>query len=163
MLPLPARSYLVAALDHTPATLSALLLARLPAGHPSWNTRPAPDRFSLREIVAHLADWEVVWQGRFERTIHEDIPRLDRPDLDLRAEEQGYGHTDPQICLNLFQERRSALTNWLRALPEEYWQRAAHLERIGDLPLEGLVALALGHDSYHVRQIAEWLEGLTEP
>lgn len=156
MLPTPARAYLLAALDNTPAILTGLL-SHLPSEDATWQVRPQPDRFQLREIVAHLADWEAVFSERFERTISEDMPILSRPDLDERAEEKGYAHADPQECLVRFQQNRSAITARLRALPEDTWNRAAHLERIGDLTLEGLIALMQGHDSYHIRQVAEWL------
>lgn len=48
-------------------------------------------------------------------------------------------------------------TAWLRSLPEDAWECIARLERMGEIPLSGLAALALGHDSHHVRQAAEWL------
>jgi len=156
MLPTAACAYIAVALDHTPATLAALV-SHLPADSPVWDARPEPDRFSLREIVAHLADWDAVWRERFERTRDEDHPLLLRPVPDERAQEQGYAHADPAECLTRFRERRTALTGWLRALPEDAWTRLAHLDRMGDIPLEGLAALALGHDAYHLRQAAEWL------
>lgn len=156
MLPLPACHYIAAGLDNTPLTLAALV-SRFPGNDPIWETRPSPDRFSLREIVAHLADWEEIWRGRFEPTVNEEHPLLLRPDPDRRAEEQGYSRAEPVECLARFQERRAALTGWLRSLPEETWARTAHLDRLGDVPLVGLAALALSHDSYHLRQVAEWL------
>jgi uncharacterized damage-inducible protein DinB len=155
-LPTPARAYLLAALDNTPATLAALLCALGPSD-PAWDARPHPDRFSLREVVAHLADWDLIWQDRFARTVAEASPTLARPDAAERGAERGYASADPVESLARFRERRAALTATLRALPEAAWERTAHLERIGDLPLGGLVALALGHDAYHLRQAAEWL------
>ena len=159
MMPPPVRAYLINALDHTPATLSALL-ANLPPGDAAWDARPDPERFSLREIVAHVADWEAVWKERFERAVTEELPLLPRPDVGQRAEERGYAAADPVTSLARFQQERATLMSRLRSLPAGAWGREAHLERMGDLPLEGLVALTLAHDAYHVRQVSEWL-GLT--
>jgi Uncharacterized protein conserved in bacteria len=156
LLPPPACDYLIHALEHAPATLAALL-SPLSSEHRAWETRPYPDRFSLREIVAHLADWDEIWRERIGRTVREDAPRLERPDVDQRARERGYAEADPQESLARFAERRAALVAELRALPEEVWGRSAHLERIGDLTPGGLVALVHGHDAYHIRQVAEWL------
>lgn len=156
MLPTPARNYLLVALENTPITVSSLLADRS-SENEVWDTQPEPDRFTLREIVAHVADWEDVFRDRFERTLDETNPFLSRPDLDKRAKEKGYAVADPQECLSRFRERRSESVRWLRSLTEEAWGRTAHLDRIGDLNLEGLIALMLGHDSYHVRQITEWL------
>ncbi|MES2465161.1 MAG: DinB family protein [Armatimonadota bacterium] len=154
-LPAPACLYLATSLDNTPATLAALL-SHLPAGDIAWETRPDPDRFSLREIVAHLADWEAVWRERFERILNEEKPLLLRPDISQRSEEKGYADADPQECLTRFAEGRSTLTAWLRALPPDAWGRLATLDRMGEMPLEALASLALGHDSYHLRQVTEW-------
>ena len=155
-LPTPARAYLLAALDNTPATLAALLSALGPSD-PAWDARPHPDRFTLREVVAHLADWELIWEDRFARTAAEDNPTLTRPDAGERGAAQGYASADPVESLARIRERRAALTASLRALPDAAWERTAHLERIGDLTPGGLVALALGHDAYHLRQTAEYL------
>jgi uncharacterized damage-inducible protein DinB len=154
-MPIPAYLYIVNALDNTPVMLTAQL-SPLPANDAAWDVRPDPDRFSLREIVAHLADWETIWLERFERALSEEAPLLPRPDITRRSEEQGYSNADPQECLTRFSEKRSALTARLRSLPEDAWERMAHLDRIGEIPLSGLAALALGHDSYHTRQVAEW-------
>jgi hypothetical protein len=162
MLPTPAHLYLLAALDNTPATVAALL-GHLPEEDTAWNIQPDPKRFQLREIVAHLEDWEAVWQERFERTVNEDIPLLTRPDINQRAIEQGYASANPVVRLKSFLEKRAALTAWLRLQPEAAWGRRAHLDRMGEIPLEGLVALALGHDSYHLNQIAEWSKALRTP
>jgi uncharacterized damage-inducible protein DinB len=156
MLPTPAAHYLTNAFDHAPAALSALL-DHLREDSSVWDTRPAQDRFSLREIVAHLADWDDIWRERFGRTLDEDAPLLLRPDLDQRATERGYATADGVDCLARLRESRAALTDFLRALPEDAWTRTAALDRMGEIPLHVLVALAVSHDSYHVRQVAEWL------
>ena len=156
MLPDPARDYLINNLDNIPATVSALL-SGLQGNDPAWDVRPDPERFSLREIIAHLADWDDVWRERFERTTNEDLPLLLRPDAGQRAQEQGYAEAEPRECLAHFRERRAALTGWLRSLPEDAWTCLARLDRMGDIPVAGLAVLALGHDSYHLRQAAEWL------
>jgi uncharacterized damage-inducible protein DinB len=149
---MPARQYLIGALDHTPATLDALL-----NGEPDWNLRPDSERFSLREIVAHLADWESVWRERFERTINEEMPQLSRPDITQRSEDRCYATADPVQCLKTLREERSATTSWLRTLSPGDRDRTANLDRMGEMGLDALVALALAHDAYHLRQVAEWL------
>lgn len=156
MLPVISRHYILTGLNNTSATLSALL-ARLPTDAPTWNLRPQPDRFSLREIIAHLADWEEVFRDRYERTVNEDHPHILRPELEQRAEERGYAHADPVECLARFQEKRAALTAWLGSLPDDAWVRLSHLDRIGDISVNGLIGVTLAHDAYHIRQITEWL------
>jgi uncharacterized damage-inducible protein DinB len=155
-LPDAGRAYLVGALEHAPAALAALL-AGLAPGAAAWDFRPEPDRFTLREVVAHLADWEELWRERFTRPLTEDTPTLPRPDPGQRGEERGYAAADPAECLARFRAERAALAAYLSALPEDAWTRPARLERIGDITLEGIVALLFAHDAYHLRQAAEWL------
>lgn len=156
MLPIAAAHYLTNAFDNAPVALSALL-SHLPADSPVWDTRPDPARFSVREIVAHLADWDEIWEERFGRTVTEEAPLLLRPDLDQRAAERGYATADPIKCLARLRDSRAALTASLRSLHEDAWTRTTTLDRMGAVPLHVLVALAVSHDSYHVRQVTEWL------
>ena len=156
MLSPPGHTYLVNALLHTPALLQTLLLP-VPESSPVWDVRPDTDRFSLREIVAHLADWDDVWQERFARTRAETVPLLLRPDLAERAIECGYAFVDPQDALTRFAQKRLTLVEGLKIVSEADTHRVANLDRMGEMSLTGVVSLVLAHDAYHVRQVAEWL------
>ena len=52
--------YLLSALEGAPDVIAALLDG-VPPDDALWDRRPDPERFSLREIVAHLADWDGVY------------------------------------------------------------------------------------------------------
>ncbi|MDX1934102.1 MAG: DinB family protein [Capsulimonadales bacterium] len=156
----PGWDYLLNAIGHTPVTLNALLSAR-DGGDPVWEGRTDPDRFRLREVVAHLADWEAIFRERLERIVTEEHPLLLRPDPDERARAQGYATADPHECLLRFAARRTETVAWLRTLETERIERTGHLDRLGDLSLHTLVVLILGHDAYHLRQTAESLQAAT--
>ncbi|HEX8833513.1 MAG TPA: DinB family protein [Abditibacteriaceae bacterium] len=38
--------------------------------------RPDPERFTIREIMAHLADWEKIFHERMRRVCAEENPTL---------------------------------------------------------------------------------------
>ncbi len=147
-----ARKYLLHALEGTPDVLEALL-----QNADNWDFTPDAERFTLREIVAHLADWEPVCLERFTRMRDEDEPQLPNWDENAMAIEHDYAHAEPQEQLRLFRERRAATLELLRALPEDAWGRIGHREIFGTITIEGQVALMLGHDGYHTQQVAQWL------
>ncbi len=155
MLPSFAMKYVLTGLEGTPEVVEALLHA-LPANDPRWDLRPDPERFTLREIVAHLADWEPIFSGRIERIRDEATPFL--PDIDEGeiAIQNDYAHSDPRACLARFHAGRATMLATLRGVVPSAWARTGNRDPIGILTLENLVVLILGHDSYHTRQIAQW-------
>ena len=156
MLPPPALNYILLALEGTPDVLESLLNA-FAYDDPVWDLRPNPDRFTLREILAHLADWEPIFLERITRMRDEDTPHLPDVDEGQLAVARDYAHVDAPASLMRFRQGRAQLLPVLRALPVEAWERPGFRERIGPLTLENLVVLILGHDGYHTRQIAQWL------
>jgi hypothetical protein len=120
--------------------------------------RPDPNRFTLREAVAHLADWEPIFMGRFERTVNEDKPLIKGIDEGELAIKNDYPNTDFRIQLDRFEKGRGEIIAFLEPLPIETWSRMAEREEIGSVTLEDLVGLLPLHDLYHVRQAIEWRE-----
>ena len=157
MLPAISRRYLLNALEGTPDVVERLL-KNLALANPIWDFRPDAARFTAREIVAHLADWEVVVGERARRTLIENEPLLPSWDETQAAVEGDYARADPNESLRRFRNGRAATLSILNQIAEDDWQRVAFREGIGEMSLEGQVVLAAGHDGYHTRQIAQWLE-----
>ncbi|HZO91480.1 MAG TPA: DinB family protein [Chthonomonadaceae bacterium] len=161
MLPPFVRKYLLTALEGTPDVLDGFLKT-LPADDPVWDFRPAPARFTLREVVAHLADWEPIFLERMTRIRDESEPSL--PDIDegQLAIDRDYAHSDPQANLARFRQGRVTMLAFLRSLKEGNWERAGNYKREhpmvgGPVTLEAWVAQVVGHDGYHTQQVAQWL------
>ena len=162
MLPPAVRKYLLAALEGTPDLLDHLLKS-LPADDPCWDHRPDPQRFTLREVTAHLADWEPIFLERTARMRDENEPFIEDIDEGQVAIDQDYAHSDPHAGLARFREGRAALIAFLRTLPESAWERVGHREIVGTISIEGQAVMILGHDGYHTRQIVQWLAVPTSP
>lgn len=158
MFPEYVKRYMIAALEGTPVVLNALL-ADLPADSPLWDARPEADRFTLREMVAHLADWEPVCRGRIVRTRTEDNPFLPNWDEDQAAIIGDYAHTNPHEALLWFAERRADTVAVLKSLSDEEWSRVARRENVGELSIQTQISLIVAHDGYHNRQAAEYRYG----
>jgi Mycothiol maleylpyruvate isomerase N-terminal domain. len=157
MLPPYARDYLLSALEGAPSVIDRLL-ADLGPGDPLWDRRPDPDRFTLREVVAHLADWDPIFTERLARTRDEDHPFLPDVDEGQVALDRNYAESDPRESQSRFRAGRAALVSLLRALPPDAWARAAEKENVGTLTIETQVTLICAHDGHHARQVVEWLK-----
>jgi hypothetical protein len=155
-LPIPARDYLFKALIGTPVVVSALLGDR-DDSDPIWDKRPDPERFTLREILGHLADWEPIWQDRISKTLRGDQPFLPSIDEGQLAIEHNYAGSSPTATLRRFSEGRQALVDFLGAIADDKWDLTCDREFVGVLTVQQLAFFALAHDGYHVRQVADWV------
>jgi hypothetical protein len=118
---------------------------------------PAPGKWSAREIVAHLADCELVFSFRLRQTLAQDGPVLQPFDQDLWA--RRYANHDFDAALRMFDAAR----NWNLLLlydvtPAERQRPATHPER-GTMTFQTIVETMAGHDLNHLQQ----LEFLTKP
>lgn len=140
----------------TPDTLEALL-AGIESTDPIWDGRPDLERFTLREIVAHLADYDLLWPARLSRTLAEENPIHVPANPGQMALDHGYAAIDPLVSIATFRDRRSALVTLLHDTPEDLWQRTARWGEMGTVTFEEQAAVVVIHDSYHTSQIAQWL------
>ncbi len=155
-LPTAARDYLVKALDGSPVVLAALIGDRSD-DDPLWDSRPDPERFTLREALAHLADWEPIWLERMQKIetgVHPFLPSVDEGAL---AIENNYSASSPRASLARLSEGRATVVEHLKAVPDEAWDLTGDREFVGVLTLQQLAYYILAHDGYHLRQAAEWI------
>ncbi len=150
-----ARSYLFAALEAAPALFDHLLRGLT---EEEADRRPDPDRFTIREVMAHLADWEPVFLERLTRMRREDHPTLPGYDEGQWALDHGYARSDWRERALLFAERRRSLAAFLHSCTPDDWPRTADRPEIGILTIESQALLIPLHDTYHLRQIAQWRE-----
>jgi uncharacterized damage-inducible protein DinB len=149
------RDYLLKALSGTPEVLEQLL-SGLAWHDEAWDKRHDPKRWTLRELTAHLAEWEDIFTDRIELTRSLNEPEFRQVDVDEQASRLGYAESNPQKNLRLFRERRTALVELLGSLDEGDWARQCR-RHFGTMPISEQVALILAHDGYHLQQVAEWL------
>jgi uncharacterized damage-inducible protein DinB len=153
-LPTPARDYLLKALAAQPIVLDELIKD---ASADAWDNRPDPARFSLREVLAHLADWEPIWLERVQRIAKGDNPFLPSIDEAQMVIENDYASADPRQSAARYQSGRAELVDYLSRVPNEAWDMSGDREFVGTVTLQQLATMALSHDGYHMRQVVEWL------
>ena len=112
---------------------------------------PAPDKWSLRDIVCHLADTEIAFAFRLRQTLAEPHHVIQPFDQDLWA--APYQKLSAGQALQTF----SILREWNLALarslpPEKFAKEATHPER-GPMTFGIIIETMAGHDLNHLRQV----------
>ena len=146
------KGYLFTALESSPRLFEHLLRGLTDV---EADRRPDPQRFTIREVMAHLADWEDVFLTRMRRICDEDWPVLEGYDEGQRAVDHGYASANPFEQIRLFAERRAKMVAFLRERAPDDWQRVGDRPEIGRITLEALALLVPLHDTYHLRQVAD--------
>ena len=130
-------------------------LARLIKGVPvsRLRQRPAPDKWSVSEILAHLADTEIV--GGFRMRLILGAPGTPIPafDQDRWVSSGHYDKRNPRQSVEQFRTLREANLALLKSLTPEQWKHhGVHAER-GVETIDRITHMFAGHDVNHVRQI----------
>jgi hypothetical protein len=116
---------------------------------------PGPGKWSIRQIVCHLADAELVGAVRFRRVIAEDDPVLQAFDQDAWTSRLHYEKRRFSPALETFRRLRTENYELLKDLPEEAFSRTGRHTEAGPLTLLDLVRLYAEHAENHARQILE--------
>jgi uncharacterized damage-inducible protein DinB len=115
--------------------------------------RPAPGKWSVTEILAHLAEDELSSSWRYRQMLEHDGPELRGFDQDLWARLGDYAAWKPLEALEMFRLLREANLRMFAQLTPEQWKRhGVHAER-GRLTVEELCRHMAAHDVNHIEQI----------
>jgi hypothetical protein len=115
--------------------------------------RPAPGKWSVAEILAHIADTEIVTGYRMRSILGAPGTPIAAFDQDKWAEAEYYGKQDPRLSLEVYRTVREANLRLLKSLRSEQWKHfGMHAER-GEESIERISQLMAGHDLNHVEQI----------
>jgi hypothetical protein len=118
---------------------------------------PDPARWSTTQILAHLADGEIVSAWRVRSILASDGVVLQPFDQEAWAATFRYADTDPFASLQLFDANRTATLSLLaRVDPGRHANHGMHQER-GAETIRHLIKLYAGHDRNHLAQIEKLL------
>ncbi|MBI2838144.1 MAG: DinB family protein [Acidobacteria bacterium] len=116
--------------------------------------KPAPDRFSVAEVLAHLSHSEGhCYRMRLDRFTAETRPELDPDDAQMYLDL--YRDADPEDAFDHFEEQREINIAFLRDLPAGAGERIALHKELGEITLSQMLNEWALHDLGHIRQIAE--------
>ncbi len=112
-----------------------------------------PGKWSISEVVAHLADSELVWGYRLRRVLAEERPTLSGYDQDRWAERLRYRDATLAESMALFAALRAANLRLLRAAGAADLQRVGLHDERGEESVARMLELYAAHDLVHRRQI----------
>jgi hypothetical protein len=138
-------------LEATPQILRGLM-SDLSAEDVRW--KPAPDRFSIGEVLAHLSHSEGhCYRARLDRFQSETNPTFERDHASQHLEL--YRNADPEDAFDHFEEQRDTNVDFLRNLPPGFGKRTAVHEALGPVTAAQMLNEWALHDLGYIRQIAE--------
>jgi uncharacterized damage-inducible protein DinB len=137
-------------LESSPARARELVQKLTPSQMEQQST---PDRWSIRQILAHLADCEIVAAWRLRAILAEDGVPLQPFDQNAWASVFRYDQVEVSESLDVFAILRRANLRLLRSVePALYRNAGMHQER-GRESIDHLIRLYAGHDLNHLTQI----------
>jgi hypothetical protein len=123
----------------------------------------APDKWSIRHVVRHLADSDLVWGYRVRMVLAQDRPTLTGYDQDRWAERLRYDQASVAMALEEFSIlRRSNLRLIADASSGDLERVGVHAER-GEESVSHMIRLYAGHDLLHLAQIARIRHAISPP
>jgi DinB superfamily len=149
-----------------PATVQEATLGRiedtLNDAREDLRRRPAPNEWSVLELLGHLVDAETVMSARYRWAISQDQPPLHGYDQDLWVDRLGHNDEDPNELLPVFAALRAAnLRLWRRSSAQARARVAMHAER-GPESYDLMFRMLAGHDRFHLNQMRATLRQLRE-
>jgi hypothetical protein len=119
------------------------------------DARPIPGKWSTRDVVMHLADFDLIYAGHMKRVIAEDRPTLSDPDADLFASQLAYDKRDVDENIWLMKTIRRHMAPILRTIDADDFMRIGMHSEEGPLSLGELLERVTDHIPHHVRSIEE--------
>ena len=121
--------------------------------------RPAPNKWSMAEIAAHLADAEIAISWRLRQTLASNAVPLQAYDQDNWANTFNYARRDPKQSVELFRALRESNLALLKSVPRKLWDNYGVHEERGNESVAHLVRMVAGHDLNHLKQIEAIVKG----
>ncbi|PUB04350.1 DinB family protein [Paenisporosarcina sp. OV554] len=117
--------------------------------------KPASDKWSIHQILIHMADSEMVSTQRLKKVLSEEEPLLMSIDQDAWANALGYEQLDREQYLLLFQLLRSSMLPILAQLTSEQFERVGNYADAGRFTFKELLEYRVQHVRGHLAQIKQ--------
>jgi uncharacterized damage-inducible protein DinB len=134
----------------TPKKLQKLVK---PLSKQQLTRRPEPGKWSITEILAHLADTELVGGWRMRLILGNNGVAIQAFDQDVWAETLDYVRRDPKLSLSTFCVLREANLAMLKSLPKNLWENYGMHQERGKETIAHVVRMFAGHDLNHLAQV----------
>lgn len=141
----------LAVLEQTPIIIEKILWA---ANDDLMQWKPSPERWSIGEVLGHLADVEITFRGRVQKMLDHNNPPLEPYDQNA-AYAAGKYAGKARENLKLFCHERDRTLSWLRYVPAAMVERTGQHAALGPISVGHIMNEWSLHDMGHIRQILE--------
>jgi DinB superfamily len=117
--------------------------------------RPVPGKWTILEVVCHLADTEANIAHRLKRALVEESPEFERVQPDRMVAALAYPSREVDEELALIDVTRRQIARILQASPAEAWERAGVVNERGTRSVTQMLNGAVEHLAHHLRFIVE--------
>jgi len=125
--------------------------------------RPGRGKWSMKEVVCHLADGEVILGARIRLVGAHDHPTIPVYDQEAFVARLGANRATTRQLLEQLDAARRATLGVLARLPPRAWSRTGHHPERGEESIRGMVAMYAGHDRIHEAQIRRTRRAIAPP
>ena len=139
-----------------PAAIAGLTAADL-------NMFPVPNTWSIRQIVLHLMDSDLIASDRMKRIIAENNPTLIGFDESAFARNLFYDQLDAALAAEIFQKNRLLTGDILNRLPAAAFARAGAHNQRGRITLAEMVRMYVDHLDHHMKFLKHKRQLLGKP
>ena len=126
-----------------------------------WQYKPSNDRWSIHEILIHIADSEVNSYSRCRKIIAESGTKIFGYNQDKWSAMLMYIQQDTDTALELFRLLRKLTFDLIKNLDDDVWSRTADHEFYGPITLDNWLEMYEPHIPGHISQMKgvyqEWL------
>lgn len=122
---------------------------------PVWNFKPGPERWSIKEILGHLADVDdKIYLPRLKRIVAEQYPFLPSIDQEELVRQGGHQEQSSAELMARYKKARQATIQFLQSTSDSDWERTGQHEEYGKLVFGQIVRERMRwHDQKHLEQI----------
>ncbi len=118
-----------------------------------WKFKPAPDRWSIHEIIVHLADSEANSYIRCRRLIAEPGSKVLGYDQEVWTQALSYHKQNTDEALELFKCLRRGSYNIIKSLPDSVWSNIVEHSESGTMTFERWLEIYEKHTRGHIAQM----------
>ena len=147
--------YLISAIEFGPAVVRRIVNL-IPADR--LDEAIEPDRFTPREVIAHLADWEPIDRDRLTSGVEMPGSTIQPYAEAQMAVDHDYAHSNLASELERYTNERKITAEYMRRLTSEDMAKSVNHPERGIQTVSDLCGVILGHDVYHIEQLSAYLE-----
>jgi hypothetical protein len=118
-----------------------------------WDFKPSPDRWSIHEVLIHIADSDANAFVKCRKLIAQPGEPVNDYNQDIWSDELGYKGQSIEDALELFKLMRKTTYTLLKNTPDDVWTEATGYAEDGIVTLDDWLDIYANHIPDHIKQM----------